>query len=578
MNVLIIDGYIDEPACLGVSPYMSPYPRYIAGALIEKGFLEDNIHYITIDEIREKEYGNFIKNIDILIIIAGITVPGKYFNAKPITIEEIESILLNTTGIKILGGPIRFGYSEQGGKKAFNYYSFIKNNTYIVKKDIEAFVFDIIENDKKKINNSLKKIDTYEHRFRTNKEIYRWASKGSFIVKKHPKYPNIICEIETYRGCTRKKHCSFCTEIFYNDCCKFREISSISFEIYNLYINGIKHIRLGGQSDLFAYFGIDCNEDVLKPNPFIIDKLYKSIKNVAPALLTFHMDNVNPLTILSYPEESKKIIKTIIKYHTPGDVIALGIESADLNVINKNNLKIEPDKAIDVIKLINNIGSKKGYNGMPEILPGLNFLYGLKGETKNTFKQNYEFLLNILNNNLLLRRINIRQVIKFKNTSLGTEKSNYSTSYFNLFRYYKDKIRKEIDLPMLKKIVPKGSIITSVFVEKQKYYNQKKVVFGRQFGTYPILIGLQNSDDYKINYDSYIDIVVTDHGFRSLTGIPIPININTINYNFLKEIPFFDSISILNIIKHRPFQSIEDFLNKSNCKNINENILKYIKI
>jgi len=37
MRVLIIDGYVDEPACLGVPPYMSPDPRYIAGALVEKG-------------------------------------------------------------------------------------------------------------------------------------------------------------------------------------------------------------------------------------------------------------------------------------------------------------------------------------------------------------------------------------------------------------------------------------------------------------------------------------------------------------------------------------------------------------
>ena len=53
MKALIIDGYVDEPACLGVPPYLSPYPRYIAGALRERGLSESDIHYLTIDTLRE---------------------------------------------------------------------------------------------------------------------------------------------------------------------------------------------------------------------------------------------------------------------------------------------------------------------------------------------------------------------------------------------------------------------------------------------------------------------------------------------------------------------------------------------
>ena len=36
---LILDCYVDEPACLGVPPFVSPYPRYIYGALIDAGTL-----------------------------------------------------------------------------------------------------------------------------------------------------------------------------------------------------------------------------------------------------------------------------------------------------------------------------------------------------------------------------------------------------------------------------------------------------------------------------------------------------------------------------------------------------------
>ena len=48
LKVTILDGYIDEPACLGVPPYISPYPRYIAGAIW--GFDDSaRVFHITID-------------------------------------------------------------------------------------------------------------------------------------------------------------------------------------------------------------------------------------------------------------------------------------------------------------------------------------------------------------------------------------------------------------------------------------------------------------------------------------------------------------------------------------------------
>ncbi len=82
MRVLIIDGYVDEPACLGVPPYLSPYPRYIAGALVEKGVKPEDIFYRTIDQIRQQR-GKI--NFDLIVIVAGMTVPGKYLRAAPIT-------------------------------------------------------------------------------------------------------------------------------------------------------------------------------------------------------------------------------------------------------------------------------------------------------------------------------------------------------------------------------------------------------------------------------------------------------------------------------------------------------------
>ena len=50
-HVGLIDGYVDEPTVLGVPPYVSIYPRYIAGAIWSVN-PHAQIHYQTIDQIR----------------------------------------------------------------------------------------------------------------------------------------------------------------------------------------------------------------------------------------------------------------------------------------------------------------------------------------------------------------------------------------------------------------------------------------------------------------------------------------------------------------------------------------------
>ena len=49
MIITIIDCYTDEPAGLGVPPYIGTYPRYIYGSIIESG---NSGYYITIDDLR----------------------------------------------------------------------------------------------------------------------------------------------------------------------------------------------------------------------------------------------------------------------------------------------------------------------------------------------------------------------------------------------------------------------------------------------------------------------------------------------------------------------------------------------
>ncbi|MDL5503057.1 MAG: radical SAM protein, partial [Candidatus Methanoperedens sp.] len=152
---------------------------------------------------------------------------------------------------------------------------------------------------------------------------------------------------------------------------------------------------------------------------------------------------------------------TIVKYHSSGDVAALGMESADPDVITANDLKATPDEVFEAIKLLNEVGGARGTSGLPELLPGINFVHGLKGETKKTFELNFEFLKKVLDSGLMVRRVNIRQVMTFAGTPMqGNDEAIWKNK--ELFLRYKEKVRNEIDLPMLARVIPAGTILKDV--------------------------------------------------------------------------------------------------------------------
>jgi radical SAM superfamily enzyme with C-terminal helix-hairpin-helix motif len=278
------------------------------------------------------------------------------------------------------------------------------------------------------------------------------------------------------------------------------------------------------------------------------------------------MDNANPITLATYPEESEQILKTIIKYHTSGDVTAFGMESADPKVIAANSLKASSEEIFEAIKLVNKLGAFRGTNGLPEILPGINFVHGLPGESKKTFQLNYDFLKHVLDSGLLLRRINIRQVMAFPGTPIyGKDEAAFK--HKKLFLDYKERVRKNIDLPMLRRIVPEGTILRDVMCE----VHENGITFARQLGSYPLLVGIPA----LLPLRKFIDITVTGHGMRSITGIPYPLNINTAPSPLIKELPHLGKKASDSVIAGVPFTDREDFLRRVGE---GERLLKFIKI
>ncbi len=571
MKVLILDGYVDEPTCLGIPPYVSTYIRYVAGSLVDTGIKPDNIDYITIDKLREvlnlKNYKgdnyfedffcalkkSYVKDYDLLIVISGLTVPGRYLGFTPISYSELLALSKLKGPIKVLGGPIRFGFAFKGGELALDINEF--NFDFISLGDIEKDIqiaLDFIN-----YKNFYKILKNY----RTINEIDKWALLGSFILKKHLLYPYLICEIETYRGCERKLHCSFCTEKLYGTP-QHRSLEGILKELQALKNIGISHIRIGRQPNILGYLAFEEKNGFKKPNVKVLTKLFQEANLLN--FNTIHIDNVNPGTIYYFPEESKKALSIIAKYNTPGDVAAFGIESADEKVILENNLKVYPDQALKAIEIVNEVGAfKLEEYGEYKLLPGLNFLIGLKGETKKTFKKNIKFLEEILKKDLLVRRVNIRQVMIFPGTSLYEKGIFPKTKYQKEFKHFKYWVRNVFDHYMLQKVYPKGTILKNLLVWEIK----DNYSYAKALGSYPIIVKIPK----KLPLYSSIDIFVASYKERSLIGVPYPLNINKEDFRVLK-FAFGENLA-KKIILNRPFKSKEDVFKVINKKLFKDHII-----
>jgi len=218
--------------------------------------------------------------------------------------------------------------------------------------------------------------------------------------------------------------------------------------------------------------------------------------------------------------------------------------------VKANNLAAHPDEVLFAISMMNKLGRSRGRNGMPILLPGLNFVAGLKGETKKTFELNYEFLQGLLRQDLLIRRINIRQVKILPHTPIAEFGDRNVKRHKHYFKLFKRRVRENIDREMLKRIIPSGTVLRDLRCESQV----GKITFARQFGSYPILVGVIGQ--YKRN--QIIDAKVIDYGMRSITAIEYPLPINAAKMYQIEAIPGIGARNAARIIKSRPFSSMEE--------------------
>tara|TARA_Y100000310_G_C20675553_1_gene812833 strand:- start:1346 stop:2857 length:1512 start_codon:yes stop_codon:yes gene_type:complete len=473
----IIDAYTDEASGLGVPPYLGTHVRYVAGVL-------DNPNYLTIDDLRllmredkrrsEQKTDRGVKNATrsveeikeilgktkLLVVVGGIHVPGKYLSAQPATISEIIRLVKPYTCHKVLYGPAYYGSEVMGGGVTTKDYQ---------GKILENFNELIGPGQLLKLVAVVKNVE-YTPKKENYSDIEKYIIKGASIVKQHPDFPKFVMyELETGRGCGHGL-CSFCTEGL-KHALEFRSVKSIISEMKLVRDLGVENFRFGKQSCFYSYQNGDTKS---------IEKLLKLASKLKPKVL--HIDNVDPIRV------DVEKTKLIVKYCTPGNVAAMGVETFDKSVMKKNRLNVkDPEEVIRAVKIINKYGLERGENGMPKFLPGINLILGLEGETKETLELNKKYLQYLLDNDLFVRRINIRQVAILLGTQMGKVGLKYVKKNKKHYFKFRKEIREKIDHEMLKKLFPEGTILKNLRTE----IHDGNVTFCRQIATYPLIVGVR---------------------------------------------------------------------------------------
>lgn len=495
---MVLDCYTVEPSGLGVPPYLSTYARQAYAALL-RAFPGVEPAYLTIDDVRWCLNGNvplmdpplsdsltysatvnraaavrLLHDAPMVVVIAGDKVPSRHLHAVNGSPEEIVRALAVTRGRRVLLGPV---------------------GTHVVAEP-SAYVglFDAVHTHTVTSNT----LGAGSRHAAGYAELAGDRSSYAGLVAQLEWTP--IAEVELYRGCTRRRFCSFCNEPVKTPTADFREVADVLDEIRLLGRAGVRHVRLGMQTCFFSYR----HRDVAA-----IEELLSGTREAVPDLEVLHIDNADPLAVAS--PAGAKIARLVAEYCTEGNCAPMGIESFDPDVVARNALTCTPQILWRAVENLNQAGAERGPGGLPRLLPGLNLIYGLPGETHRTHALNVAGLLAILDSGMLAHRTNVRQLQILPGTPLAGVPGQPDPPSVEHFVTWKADLDAAWGVPMKARVYPTGSIIRGMHA----FFVTASGSWFRRLGSYPIQVVER---DRVTPLYAQADLRVTGHAPRWIYG------------------------------------------------------------
>lgn len=496
--MVILDCYTVEPSGLGVPPYLSTYVRD-AFAALSTARPTAAVRYLTIDDVRwclngarpfteppltdsltysatanRDETIKILRDASIVVVVAGDAVPSVHLHAQNGSVDEIARALACVRGQRVLLGPLAT-------------YATAEPATY-------AGLFDAAH------THTITSADVLLGSRKAAPYGRLRADRGAYASLIDQLGWRPVAEIELYRGCTRRRFCSFCNEPVKASVVDFRAIEDVVDEIGRLYAAGVRNFRLGQQTCFFSYLHRDAGQ---------IERLLASIRERCQELEVLHIDNADPLAVAS--PAGLKIAKLVAAYCTEGNCAPMGIESFDPVVIERNTLTCTQSVSMRAVEHVNEAGAERGPSGLPKLLPGLNLVYGLPGETHGTHLANLTGLARIFDAGLLCHRTNVRQARAYPGTPLAAMKTEEPPPSAEHFPTWKADIDHTWDEPMKRRVYPRGARLAGL----HSFFVTTRGTWYRRLGSYPIQVVERGT---AVSLYTPADLTVTEHASRFIYG------------------------------------------------------------
>jgi radical SAM superfamily enzyme with C-terminal helix-hairpin-helix motif len=497
-SAIILDCYTVEPSGLGVPPYLSTYVRDAWSAL-HAAYPAAEVRYLTIDDVRWALNGgepltappasdpltysasmnrdNAIKllsSAEIVVVVAGDAVPSVHLHAHNGSVDEIIRAMACTQGLRVLLGPLATDVLANpvrylGLFDAVHTHTITSANVGVGSRTAAAYA-------------------------------QLSADRDSFAGLIAQLGWTCVAEIELYRGCTRRRFCAFCNEPVKSAHVVFRDVDDVLDEVARLYTAGVRHFRLGQQTCFFSAWNRD---------PVRIEQLLNGIRTACPQLQVLHIDNADPLAVAS--PAGARIARLVVDYCTEGNCAPMGMESFDPEVIERNALTCTPAVLRRAIDNINAAGSGRGPDGLPRLLPGINLIYGLPGETHRTHLANLTGLAGLLASGVMCHRTNVRQARAYPGTPLAAMPVEQAPPSVEHFPTWKADIDATWDQPMKERVYPLGTTLRGL----HSFFVTTRGTWYRRLGSYPIQVVERGTAAPRYQP---ADLVVTEHAARFIYG------------------------------------------------------------
>jgi radical SAM superfamily enzyme with C-terminal helix-hairpin-helix motif len=534
-KVVIIDGFTDSPFDLGVPPFMASEVRYVAGACWDRDD-KTRVIYVTVDDLNAGRKSSLMEGADLILVYAGEPRASPVIRPSPDVhrvagIQDIVDYIAYLDCPKVLAGP----HVTVNDGKIDDRLGFQR----VVTGDLSKFAHETLSE-----GSEIDDVDPSVER--TNEDLKKFSILGAGLAIQNRGYPSFLSiGVELYRGCPSAMEggCSFCHHAL-RTTVEYRPVEDVVAEVAKISELGCENILF--QCPCFlSYFSSPNDDEGLQLDRDAIEKLLEGVRSVAPGLKGIHVEGINPGVFAIDWQESKRILKTVLSQCTDGNFTNVKAFSFDDQVQLMNNISSTTEQTVEVVRNLAEAGSEIGPDGLPRLLPVIELVYGLAGETQETLDVNLEAMRDLASEGLV-RGVVARELVPVPGTTIAKRDDLEEQEGL---QNHLESLENEINRPLNGKLAPPGQLVRDV-------YTYRTV----EDSTAAIKVGV-NAPGFLIygspKLNALQDVRVTGANEGNLEALTQPLIPKTVSRDVLRLIPEMSEERIDDFMRVRPENELD---------------------